>query len=390
MKKLKKYILLFLIIITTYFLLVKIFPDNLVTTSMETNEELKKEIEDLYKVRSDVFMNGNLKDLQNIYDSATKYGRWTLEHEVQRAKYLKDWSNDRNITFKNISSTVKVKKFYNVGDKLRVLLDEYFKIDYIYSDDENSMVNTFAIRIRHTLNLVNKNDKRMIYTDWYLDCFDDATGDYSRNIPNDTAGLNNEFVDTVNMAQSNISELRPYYDRQKAAEYADKYCGAWWDSGNNYSYNKKYFDYNGAGGDCTNFVSQVLGDKEAGGLRQDGAWHCELPKYGRGSGSTAWVNADSFKNYLIYSGKGYVIKKGTFEALTTPGSNGVAAVSKLKQGDVICYIKKGNVDHFAVVVAFDSNGYPLVDTHTTDRYHVPWDLGWSDKKIIFCMIHING
>jgi hypothetical protein len=133
-----------------------------------------------------------------------------------------------------------------------------------------------------------------------------------------------------------------------------------------------------------------LGDKEAGGLYQDGTWYCSIPKYGRGSGSKAWVNADSLKNYLLYSGKARVIKSGKYKELSSSSDGNPSAVSKLCSGDIICYEKgSGNIDHFAVITSFDSNGYPLVNSHTTDRYHVPWDLGWGDKKIRFYLLHVN-
>lgn len=37
----------------------------------------------------------------------------------------------------------------------------------------------------------------------------------------------------------------------------------------------------------------------------------------------------------------------------------------------------------------DSHGYLLVNSHTTDRYHIPWNLGWGDNQIRFFLIHIN-
>jgi len=174
----------------------------------------------------------------------------------------------------------------------------------------------------------------------------------------------------------------PSYDRKKVVAYADKYCGAACGIGNNFKYNKNYNDYNGAGGDCTNFVSQVLGDKEGGGMPITGSL---LP------GISAWANADGLKKFLIGSGRGSIIKIGRFKELTSPSENlPIGAVGKLQLGDLVAYEKGlGNIDHFAVVTGFDSRGYPLVNSHTTDRYHVPWDLGWGNKNIRFFLIHIN-
>ena len=51
--------------------------------------------------------------------------------------------------------------------------------------------------------------------------------------------------------------------------------------------------------------------------------------------------------------------------------------------------KKGDITHISVVTGADSKGYSLVTCHNTDRNNVPWDLGWSDKKIIFWLVHVN-
>ena len=47
------------------------------------------------------------------------------------------------------------------------------------------------------------------------------------------------------------------YDGKKASNYAKTYY---------HNYNRAFYNYNDAGGDCTNFVSQCL---QAGGYKQD-------------------------------------------------------------------------------------------------------------------------
>jgi len=340
-------------------------------------------------------VSGDTTKLNDLFDTSQKYGRYSLDHEVRRVKYLKDWSALRGIKFNNIESTVRIKKVLSQGKIIKVLLEESYRFDYVYEDDPNNILNSFGVGIRHTAKITNIQDKWVIYQYWYTDCFEDALQSYTA----DAETVFNNFKFTLPFESKLITNEKSYesakdkkgYDREKAVIYADKYCGAAWGSGNDFKYNPKYMDYNGAGGDCTNFVSQVLGDKDAGGLKQDGTWFCSFPKYGRGSGSSAWVNADSLKNYLLYSGKATVIQSGNFKELTTPSTEASASpISKLCIGDIICYEKgSGNIDHFAVVTGFDSKGYPLVNSHTTDRYHVPWDLGWGDRKIRFFLLHIN-
>ena len=62
---------------------------------------------------------------------------------------------------------------------------------------------------------------------------------------------------------------------------------------------------------------------------------------------------------------------------------------KLRPGDIVGYEKNGRITHVSTVTGLDSRGYPLVTCHNTDRLLVPWDLGWSDKKIGFHLIKVN-
>lgn len=354
------------------------------------NETLiKAEIERIYNTRSSAFVSGNLLSIKPLFDTSQNQGLWSLEHEIKRIKYLNDWANQRSITFGNVESYVRIKKISHQGGIVKIALEESYKFDYVYNNDEASPINSFGIGIRHTLSLINKNGKWLVYTDWYTDCFQDALQPYDANIPStNLAHSNNQntekVISTINALSATETRysFKKYYDRQKMVAYADKYCGAAWGSGNNFKYNKHYNDYNGLGGDCTNFASQCLTDKEGGGLPRSGTW---VPH------SRAWVNADGLEDHLINSGKGSIISTGTFKELTTPKSNSQPLISRIQLGDLICYEKgRGNIDHFAIVTGFDCHGYPLVNSHTTDRYHVPWDLGWGDKDIRFMLIHING
>jgi len=343
--------------------------------------ELKSEIEKIYNKRSAAFVSGDTSSLQTLFDISKKTGQWALEHEIKRVKYLNAWATERNITFGKVESTVRIKKIYPKGDIMKLALEESYKFDYVYND-ENSPINSFGVGIRHTISLAKKDEKWVICSDWYTDCFEDALRNYSDNGNiYDSSSLLTASIPNIFKSNKVLNYFKRY-DREKAVAYADKYCGAAWGSGNDFKYNKKYNDYNGIGGDCTNFASQVLGDKEGGGMRIGGAWT---------PGSSAWANADGLKNYLLNSGRGSLISAGTYKELTKPSSNlPQGAIGKLQLGDLVAYEKgRGNIDHFAVVTGFDSHGYPLVNSHTTDRYHVPWDLGWGDSKIRFFLIHIN-
>ncbi|MGO0915855.1 amidase domain-containing protein, partial [Clostridioides difficile] len=132
---------------------------------------------------------------------------------------------------------------------------------------------------------------------------------------------------------------------------------------------------NPEGGDCANFASQIM--FESGRFKKNSIWN-----YSERAGTKAWVNAQAFKNYALYSGRGSLIAKGSYEEVYKEAYN-------LRPGDFVGYEKKGRITHVSTVTGLDSRGYPLVTCHNTDRMLVPWDLGWSDKSIRFHIIKIN-
>ncbi|MGV8981724.1 amidase domain-containing protein [Clostridium sp.] len=356
--------------------------------------EITNILENIYKDRSSMFITRDLTNLPSYYDSSQKLGTWSLEHEIKRFNYFNDWSSQRGMSVVKVESTPKVRKITTTKRGIRLLVDEYYKFEYTYKNDITPTTNVFGVGLIHTMELIKSGDNWVIYYDWYLDCFEDALKSYlgelkNLKLPNDKKTIYQLGNCPITPGEVGIVP-KGHYNKINAVKYADKYCGLPWASGNSAKYNKKYTNYTGNGGNCTNYVSQSIGDVEGGGLRFDSIWNCTYHKYDGAEGSSAWVNADAFKKYLLYSGRGKLLGKGTFAQLISPlPGYPCGAVQKLDIGDVICYAKGNDMDHFALVTGFDSRGYPLVNSHTIDRYHVPWDLGWGDKNINFYLIHVK-
>ncbi|WP_040210504.1 amidase domain-containing protein [Clostridium polynesiense] len=379
--------------LTTILTLLLLFVLPLPCKAIESTEreEIKKAVETIYQLRNEVFINGKVSELPKYYNKVSRYGGWALDHEVRRVKYLKKWADERGIKFTSVTSDLEFRKINPYKNGAKVSLNEYYKFEYVYKDDEESVINTFGVGLIHGVDLIKKDGLWIINWDWYTDCFEDALKDIN-SAAEDIKECFPEIYPIPSIKRAALMDLENTSEntkRKKAVDYGDKYCGIVWASNNPAKYNKKYKNYTGAGGNCTNFVSQCLGDKEGAGLKQQGGWHCNYPKYGQAEGSSAWVNADAFKNYLFYSGKGRLLKKAAFKDLVPKTENMESIFSKLNYGDVICYAKGSDIDHFAIVTSFDSRGYPLINSHTTDRYHVPFDLGWGNKNISFYLIKIR-
>ena len=334
----------------------------------------------LLSERAQSIIQDNTDILVPHYDFDSIYGRWAFEHETRRSSYLRAWSEARNIDLVDTEVEIEV---YSVEPKENVLwveLGESMKISYRHRTRPESDPDWFGIGAEHFLELVMKERTWAIRKDWYLDPLDvdfETCVSCFPDIPVQASGGNGDGKHMYT------------YNRENAVAYADKYCGLAWGCGNTRKYNPKYKDFTGLGGDCTNFISQVLGDEEAGGLPMTYAWRY-LP-HGPGTGATqAWAQASGLLNYMLGSGRAICIARGTYTHLVTPDEMYLqGAIGELNKGDLIAYEKKGRICHFAVVVGSDSGSYLLVNSHTADRYHVPWDLGW-DQNTVFWLLKIVG
>lgn len=361
---------------------------------LDSNDDIKSYIETHFKNRNNSILDGDISLVKNNYDTSSNNGKYALDHEIRRIKYLRDWAGERGIKFTDIQSNCHFKNLNCNSDSCDFRVDEEWIFKYVYEDDINLTENLFGVNLFHMMNLKKSNNNYIISKEWYLDCFEDALKSYDGCYEGTT--LDNpkdkvfNFENIRNNDDINTNSSSKNYNKFKAVEYSDRYCGVPSLSNNPEKYNKKYINFTGSGGNCTNFISQCLGDIEGGNLSQDYTWYTTNKTHTHKDYSPAWVNADAFKNYLLYSGKGSLIKKGAFEeCLKLNESTGKKYIDSLELGDVIAYSKKNDIDHNAIVTGFDSKGYPLINSHTVDRYHVPFDLGWGDKDIFFLLIHIK-
>ncbi|TDL47679.1 hypothetical protein E2R60_28760 [Paenibacillus dendritiformis] len=354
-------------------------------SSVDKDEEVTGYIQQLFKDRTNFLIHQQEQAIRHHYAPSSS-SRHALRHEVERSAYIHAWAERRGLQFISADSDVRVIRARVRENKATVSVVESLRLDYIYT---HSIVptQTFGIGTRHALTLTKEDGKWKVLREWYLDPLEENP----KLIPeSDDMMLRPQLKQPSNNADrpsaQSDTKRKPRYNRQKAVDYANKYAGVAWGAGNKHRYNPKYRDYTGLGGDCTNFASQCIGDaEEGGGLKMRGGWHYFLFN----GGSRTWVQTDAFKNFLLHSGYGQLIAKGKFTDVVKPSEKHPAgAIAKLQPGDLIGYEMKGDVDHFSVVVGFDDFGYPLVNSHTADRYRVPFDLGW-DRHTTYLLIHIR-
>ncbi len=328
------------------------------------NGELSEVIHLHFDTRNKAVLEEDLATLKSLFHTGKRNGIWAYEHEVIKAKYLRKWSEKQGVRFTGIKSSVKVRRIDSKEDELSANLAVSTEYKYVYQD-EPDITTSFRIGTYHSMRMAKSDSGWLVTRQWYTDPFADS--------------LQLDEIKTESAKAYILSqEARDFSDLNKrrvdAVEYADRYCGAANKIEDGFTYNKKYRNYNGIGGDCANFASQIL--HEGGKFRKTYGWN-----YNKG-GSSAWVNASAFKNYMLYSGRASLISYGNYHKVLKPSY-------KLLPGDFVAYEKKGDITHISVVTGADSKGYTLVNCHNTDRYRVPWDLGWSNKGIRFWLVRVH-
>lgn len=168
-----------------------------------------------------------------------------------------------------------------------------------------------------------------------------------------------DFEETIALENRNVRFSRAVssYNRNNAVNYALKHAK---------SYNKSYGNYNGRGGDCTNFASQVL---RAGGAK-DGKtgyptnydWSSKRSNTGL-KDSAAWINANSFRLYWQINARS-----------VTRHTSKSDASKKAAKGDILNYANKktGRSWHNAIVTDKKNNTL-YVSQHTSDRRNDNWN-----------------
>ncbi|WP_431089995.1 amidase domain-containing protein [Paenibacillus sp. 8b26] len=333
-------------------------------------------LQELFDDRTRLLMDQDKTHIEDHYLLKDKRSNYAYLHEMNRAEYIQEWAKHRKMKFVNAESSIRIARAEVLGDTAKVSLVQSLKLSYEYIGSYPGQ-HDFGIGTRHGITLRKKDSRWYVEREWYSDPLEENSKKIERS--------DLSFIPHKDPVPS--EKVTHKYNRARAVEYANKYAGITWGAGNRQRYNQKYLDYNSKGGDCTNFSSQVIGDKEeGGGLPMKSGWHY---LYGNG-GSQAWVQTDAFKNFLIRSGYGRIIGQGSFSDIVHSVNDRQQHLNRpqLLPGDLIAYVLKGDVDHFSVVVGFDQAGYPLVNSHTADRFRVPFDLGW-DRSTKYLLIHIQ-
>ncbi len=346
-------------------------PHHITPTPLTPNEQhIKQILHNLVTREDNAIITGHKADLRSIILPHSD----ALARAEKRARYLKVWATSRGLDVRGITISLRTPHIRFVGrgrvNIFGVVGESYRVTKKNAAPVKDTPDDRFGLGVRHDYVLVKERGQ------WFI-----ASDDFTDPLNQDTRLLH-QALPAQGSVQAHPLAISSR-GAEKAVQYANTYCGSAPGCGNDRYYNSDYTSYNGEGGDCTNFVSQAL---HAGGFLMSPHWEYSQA---RGEGSPAWVNADRLKDFLESSGHATLYASGPYNKLTRPLPRFPdGAVNALRPGDLISYVEGHRAVHTAIVVGYDTLGFPVVDTHTSDRYRVPWDLGW-DRRTIYDLWHVH-
>lgn len=152
------------------------FNKNTISLELKANEF----ITDLFSIRNDSFLTGNIKDLSKFYNLTHTNSNYSFNNELKRISYLRDWAIERGIIFTSITSDVTIKNLKDNGDTITFKADENCEFNYIYYDDNSN--NTFSVNSTHLFSLDKIDNSFEVEKDCYLDFLNNTSNNYNYNL----------------------------------------------------------------------------------------------------------------------------------------------------------------------------------------------------------------
>ncbi|MEA3314089.1 MAG: amidase domain-containing protein, partial [Caldisericota bacterium] len=346
---------------------------------------LIKSIDSLFSERAKCIINYNTA-LNKFYDSGSNLLQFELNNRTQKFRDLEKRWETKIVSMK---STPYIEKITINNDIANASVYEWTLFNWVWRGN----IITSGFGVNHDMTWTLKNGNWIVIKDSYDE--GPLTGvrspDYAESVLKEN-GKNTSLITTI----STLNSSSYYYDRAGAASYADNYVNHSFNyvpSNNHYDptmYNPNYRDYYATGnGDCANYVSQSIHE---GGLipfvnpyiNNSSSWwynNCGTSSTSDDYCSDTWACAPCLYNFVIEKNWGQVVSNG----------------NSLVKGDLVFYDWRysgdtAGTDHVTIVtfVQVDYTGQttlPLVDSHSWDYYHVPWNYGYSST--LHYPMHMN-
>lgn len=269
----------------------------------------------------------------------------------RRMECIREMEERLHISIVDANTTALIKNVIQTENGFLLQLYEWTFFDYIDLDGDGSSVDVSGYGVEHQIVLEKTDTGYEIISDTYDE--GELTGMASSDYEKEEVSSQ-----PISNEEATYNGYPLSYDPKKAAAYADKYVNPNIKGSIDSSYyNPAYNNFNGVGGDCTNFASQCL---YAGGLPMTDEWY--------------YKSASNYSSTWTFSRYHFQYMSGIGKAVWNPSA------SDIYMGSPVYYRSAGgqNISHTTICVGTNSAGTPVVNSHNKDYYHVRWNY-WGDS-----------
>ncbi len=322
--------------------------------------EIAERMQDDYRKLNSFFADAEVQNLKNKMNRFEKdkvdYLFGNYDGKEYNAEIRSFWDKQKKELFpatdiyvvKSIQPHLKVVSVEKTEDKASILVNEWVTVGY-NDPSISDAVNAFTADYEYSIDI--DPAKASIYTV--------SSNSINESEKNSKLELNkeNSLIDAAgNGVKQSINSQNilmatrsasATYNVGAAIAFAKKHV-------NTTSGNTEYGSFfGGNGGDCANYVSNCL---RAGGIPTDDIWN----KY-----TLAWKGAISLSGWLEQFGT----------VMTASNENIFPGNPVFYQGSD--WTVKRDFDHVTICVGYNSQGIPIINSHTSVQDGAAWNYGWS-------------
>lgn len=243
--------------------------------------------------------NFNPKNLQASKNYSSFINFYLYENLTTKINFYSIWSKKlhHKYTNSNFKYKYKILEQYNNLLKIKLTLTNSFFINFKDKFIKSASIDEYLLIVEYTKNylfntlvLIPHEEDELNYNKYLVTSLSSISNTDFNILTFNAFNLWNEkiknidklYADFMNkFSYSRLSYLK--YNVTNALKYAEKYA---------LIPNEKYRNFNDSGGDCTNFVSQIL---HAGGIPLTNTWK---PYSG------SWIRVGELYNYIIKNNLG--------------------------------------------------------------------------------------
>ena len=281
----------------------------------------------------------------------------TIKYMLERKSFILTYSE---VDLKEYNKEVVVTPISIdiTGDVANVEVEVYKKWNYSFSPDiQSECKDNYKVTLRNEGDVYRISDivgfGDSIFDEFISNANDKISFSMEKRLLDDVKNIitNQMYEDDEYNIETYSSRAKATYNATKATKYALNHA---------LSYNKDYADFNGYGGDCTNFISQCL---YAGGITQHtGTAYSSNSWYYKSSTdrSATWTGADKFRNYVFGKSSKIDMEKSSWKNVIN--------------GDIIQLLDSDSSAYHSMIITGVANGSSgrsdlLICCHTKDRRH---------------------